>query len=72
MRANSKVLSMAIAQTHTEQTIRPTITVLTSQWACQNRWNSDRSEDVNGRADAVMSAGFMGASFLRPTRPMGQ
>ncbi len=34
---NSMVLSMAIAQTHMEQMIRPSITVLTSQWACQNR-----------------------------------
>ena len=56
---------MAIAQTQTEQTISPIITVLTSQWACQNRWNSDRSEDVNGKADGTMSAGFMGASFPR-------
>ena len=52
MRANKNVLSIAIAQTQTEQTIRPVITVLTSQWACQNRWNSDRSEEVNGKADA--------------------
>ena len=31
------VLSMAIAQTQIEQMISPSITVLTSQWACQNR-----------------------------------
>ena len=61
---------MAIAQTQTEQTIRPHITVLTSQWDCQNRWNSDRSEEVNGKADAEMSAGFMGASFRRSDRAM--
>src|SRR5690242_6173777 len=65
MRVNNTVLSIAIAQTQTEQTINPSITVLTSQWACQNRWNSDRSEDVNGNADGTMSAGFMGASFPR-------
>src|SRR5690349_18639217 len=65
MRVNNRVLSIAIAQTQTEQTISPIITVLTSQWACQNRWNSDRSEDVNGKADGTMSAGFMGASFPR-------
>ncbi len=64
------LLVLAIAHTQTEQTIRPHITVLTSQWDCQNRWNSDRSEDVKGRADAEMSAGFMGASFRRSGQAM--
>ncbi len=62
------VLSMTIAQTQTEQETSPIITALTSQWACQNKWNSDRSEELNGMADAEMSAGFMGASFRQSSR----
>ena len=50
---------MAIAHTQTEQTISPAITDSTIQWACQNRWNSDRLEDVSGATDEEMSAGFM-------------
>src|SRR5208282_2583645 len=68
MRENSLVLLTTMAQTQTEQMISPTVTVLTTQWACQNRWNSERSEDVNGKADGTMSAGFMGASFRRSDR----
>ena len=45
-------MSTAIAHTQTEQTRSPSITVLTSQWACQNRPNSERSEDVSGSAAA--------------------
>src|SRR5690242_11393044 len=55
---------MAIAHTQTEQTRSPTITPFTIQCACQNRLNSDMSEEaVSGRADCAMSAGFMSPSF---------
>src|SRR5665213_1573335 len=50
---------MAMAQTQTEQTISPTITSLTIQWACQNSVNSERSEEVSGSTDCATSAGFM-------------
>jgi hypothetical protein len=53
-------LSIAIAQTQTEQTNSPTMTVLTTQWAFQNSVNSDRSEEVSGSTDCATSAGFMG------------
>ena len=66
---NSMVLSMAIAQTQTEQTSSPTMTALTIQWACQNRWNSDRFDDVNGATDCAMSPGFMERPFQRSGRP---
>ena len=59
---------MAIAHTQTEQTSSPIITVLTIQCACQNRCKSDRSEEVNGKADDATSAGFIGASFRRSDR----
>src|SRR5688500_4477160 len=55
-----------MAQTHTEQIISPIMTVLTTQCACQNRVNRDRSEEVSGRADCAMSAGFMESSFRLP------
>src|SRR6185312_11927713 len=67
-RANSMVLSMAIAHTHTEHMSSPLMTVLTSQCACQNRWKSDKSEEVNGKADVVRSAAFIGASFQQSAR----
>src|SRR4051794_35019322 len=54
---------MAIAQTQTEQTSSPTITPFTIQCACQNKLNSERSEEVSGRADCATSAGFMSSSF---------
>ena len=41
----------------------PTITVLTTQCACQNSANSDRSEEVSGSTDCATSAGFIGTSF---------
>ena len=65
VRAKSTVLSMAIAQTQTEQISSPTMTALTIQWACQNNVNSERSEDVSGSTDCATSAGFMGTSFPR-------
>src|SRR5579872_6117062 len=63
VRANSTVLSMAIAQTHTEQNKSPIMTDLTIQWACQNSVKSERSDDVSGSTDCATSAGFMGTSF---------
>src|ERR1700733_12318062 len=69
MRANSMVLSMAMAQTQTEHTRSPTMTDSTIQWACQNRWNSDRFDDVNGATDWAMSPEFMGRPFHRSGRP---
>ena len=65
VRAKSTVLSMAMAQTQTEQTSSPIMTALTIQWACQNRVSSERSEDVSGSTDCATSAGFMGTSFPR-------
>src|SRR6266851_908414 len=59
---------MAIAQTQTEHANRPTMTVLTIQWACQNSVNSERSEEVSGSTDCATSAGFMGTSF--PLHPV--
>src|SRR5580765_8212716 len=59
---------MAIAQTQTEQTSNPTITVLTTQWAFQNSVNSERSEEVSGSTDCATSAGFIGTSF--PLNPV--
>src|SRR4051794_19627161 len=64
IRPNSSVLSMAIAHTQTEQMISPIITALTIQCACQNRLNSERSEEVSpicGR-----SAGFIAYPFGSP------
>src|SRR5262245_32617796 len=62
------VLSIAIAQTQIEQIKRPTITVLTTQWAFQNSVNSERSEEVSGSTDCATSAGFIGTSF--PLNPV--
>ncbi len=63
VRLNSTILSMAIAQTQTEHTSSPSITALTTQWACQNSVNSERSEDVSGSTDCATSAGFISTSF---------
>jgi hypothetical protein len=61
-------LSIAIAQTQTEHIKRPTITVLTTQWAFQNSVNNDRSDEDSGSTDCAMSAGFIGTSF--PLNPI--
>src|SRR5215470_3676755 len=50
------ILSTAIAHTQTEQTIRPIITLLTIQWACQNSVKIDRS-------DGATSGGIMTHPF---------
>src|SRR5262245_5763225 len=52
-------LSITIAHTHTEANSRPSMTVLTSQCACQNRANSERSEEVSGSTDCATSPGFI-------------
>src|SRR5262249_15549132 len=49
---------MAIAQTQTEQIIRPIITDLTSQCACQNKLNNERSEELSPGSRSV---GFIGS-----------
>src|SRR6516164_11358117 len=67
-RANRNVLSIAIFQTQTEQTNSPAITDSTIQCACQNRWNSERLEDVSGATDEEMSAGFIERPLERPFR----
>ena len=51
------VLSMMIAQHQTEAASRPSITSLTTKWACQNRLHRERS-CATGAAWAT-SAGFM-------------
>jgi hypothetical protein len=52
-------LSIAIAQTQTEQANRPSITAFTTQCACQNSAISETSVDTNGIADWVTSTGFI-------------
>src|ERR1700761_300168 len=52
-------LSIAIAQTHTEQDNSPSMTNLTIQAACINSAISDTSLDTVGKADCATSAGFM-------------
>src|SRR5215472_4527076 len=71
-RANRNVLSIAIFQTQTEQTNSPAITDSTIQCACQNRWNSERLEDVSGATDEEMSAGFMSVPWSVPSGDPGQ
>ncbi len=56
---------MMIAQHQTEATRSPSITSLTTKWACQNRLNRDKSW-ATGAAWA-MSAGFM--SFVLVVEP---
>src|SRR6185369_15047592 len=54
-----KILSIAIAQTQTEQANSPSMTVFTTQWACRNKAISDTSAETNGKAAGATSAGFM-------------
>src|SRR5215472_3353413 len=71
-RANNSVLSIAMAHTQIEQTIRPAITDSTIQWACQKRWNRERLEDVSGATDEEMSAGFMSVPCSVPSGDPGR
>ena len=52
-------MSIAIAQTQTEQASSPSMTAFTTQWACRNSAISDTSAETNGRAAGATSAGFM-------------
>src|SRR6476659_9168380 len=52
-------VSITIAHTHTDANSRPSMTVLTSQCACQNSANSERSEEVSGSTDCATSPGFI-------------
>ena len=62
-------LSITIAQTQTDANSRPSMTVLTSQCACQNSANSERSEEVSGSTDCATSPGFITSSEPRPCKP---
>src|ERR1700709_2841712 len=53
------ILSIAIAQTRTEQASSPSMTDFTIQWACRNRAISDTSLEAIGKADCATSAGFI-------------
>src|SRR5215470_17526372 len=59
------VLSITIAHTQIDAASRPSMTVLTIQWACRNRVSSERSEEVSGSADCATSAGFMRLQSFR-------
>jgi hypothetical protein len=59
VRAYRNILSIAIAQTHTEQPSSPSMTAFTIQWACRNSAISETSDEASGRADCATSAGFM-------------
>src|SRR5258708_13069908 len=61
---------MTTAQTHTEETRRPSMTHFTSQCACQNSANSDRSEEVSGSTDCATSAGFIACVPQVSLRPV--
>src|SRR4030088_471967 len=59
VREYRNILSIAIAQTQTEQASSPSMTALTIQWACRNSAISDTSVDASGNADWATSAGFI-------------
>src|SRR5882672_8488511 len=59
-----------MAQTQTEETRRPSMTHFTSQCACQNSANKDRSEEVSGSADCATSAGFIACVPQVSLRPV--
>ena len=59
VRAYRRILSIAIAQTQTEQASSPSMTAFTTQWACRNSAISETSVDASGKADCATSAGFM-------------
>src|SRR5215510_11067757 len=61
------VLSITIAHTQIDDANSPSMTVFTIQWACMNRANSERSEEVSGSADCATSAGFMRLQSFRLT-----
>src|SRR5215468_8675862 len=55
-------LSIAIAHTHTEQANRPIITLLTIQWACQNRVKIDRSDGATSGGIMIRPFGSVAAA----------
>src|SRR6185295_9252945 len=55
VRAYRNILSIAIAHTQTEQASSPSITALTTQWACTNSAISETSEEASGKADCATS-----------------
>src|SRR6195952_4570572 len=59
VREYRNILSIAMAQTQTEQASSPSMTDLTIQWACRNSAISDTSLEASGRADCATSAGFI-------------
>src|SRR5246127_332000 len=59
VREYRNILSIAIAQTQTEQDNSPSMTALTIQWACKNSAISETSADAIGKADCATSAGFI-------------
>src|SRR5215470_2943070 len=63
-------LSTAIAHTHTEQAMRPIITDLTIQWACQNRVKMERSDGAASVGSMISSFRLGGQS--RPGRRRGK
>jgi hypothetical protein len=68
VREYSSILSIAIAQTHTEQASRPSMIVFTTKCAYQNEI-SDTSAEATGKADCATSAGFM-IGILKATIPV--
>jgi hypothetical protein len=59
VREYRNILSIAIAQTQTEQAKSPSMTDFTIQWACRNSAISETSLDASGKADCATSAGFI-------------
>src|ERR1700733_15340136 len=59
VRAYRMILSIAIAQTQTEQASSPSMTTLTIHAACRNSAISDTSLEAIGKADCATSAGFI-------------
>src|SRR4051794_26784490 len=51
VREYRNILSIAMAQTQTEQASRPSMTAFTIQWACRKSAISDTSVDASGNAD---------------------
>src|SRR3954447_12439371 len=65
VREYRNILSIAIAQTQTEQASNPIMTDFTIQWACRNSAISDTSLDAIGKADCATSAGFISGILSR-------
>src|SRR6476619_7424099 len=57
------MMPQTVPNNPTKGPAEPTMAVLTTQCAFQNRVNSDRSDEVSGSTDCATSAGFMGTSL---------